>query len=62
MASQAHVAPVKLGSMYCGDPNCESCKLLRETEERISKDYENAGVSKGTIKLLDTTSGRTIDS
>ena len=25
----------ELGSMYCGDPNCEYCKQLREMEEQV---------------------------
>jgi hypothetical protein len=39
MASQLnsqHSSPAKpQGSPYCADPNCESCKELRETQERI---------------------------
>lgn len=39
MASQLNSQPRALtqpqGSPYCADPNCESCKELREMQERI---------------------------
>jgi hypothetical protein len=57
MTSQDHGASDKLGSMYCGDPDCKSCQQLRETEEQISRN-EDPEVSKST----DTISGRTIES
>ncbi len=27
----------KLGSPYCSDPNCESCKQLREAQEELKR-------------------------
>ena len=48
MVSQApqQVAAVKLGSHYCSDPKCESCKQLRETEERITRNNDGSRVAK----------------
>ncbi len=40
MASRpiSHVPPqIELGSPYCSDPNCESCKQLREAQEELKK-------------------------
>ena len=33
--SQANVLTKPQGSPYCADPDCESCKELREMQERI---------------------------
>jgi hypothetical protein len=41
MASQPTFEPQKhasqLGSPYCSDPDCQSCKELREAQEAISQ-------------------------
>jgi hypothetical protein len=29
----------KLGSPYCSDPNCESCKQLREAQEKLTQEH-----------------------
>ena len=34
-APEGHKQELELGSMYCADPNCESCKQLREMEARV---------------------------
>ena len=39
--------PTQSGSPYCSDPNCEYCKNLRETEERIKKSGAEYDKSKG---------------
>ncbi len=50
MASQLNSQPGSLtkpqGSPYCADPNCESCKELREMQERIRS--ENVVPQMGT--------------
>jgi hypothetical protein len=32
---QRHKQPEPQGSPYCSDPNCQSCKELREMQEAI---------------------------
>jgi len=42
----SHITQTPLGSPYCSDPNCESCKQLREAQEKVK-----AGSSPTTAKI-----------
>ena len=37
LAKASEESPLELGPSYCSDPDCEYCKELRETEDKMAK-------------------------
>jgi hypothetical protein len=72
MASQfnSHSAPITKpqGSPYCADPNCESCKELREMQERIRSENvvpqisaKTAGPETSRLTSRDGSAGNSVN-
>jgi hypothetical protein len=53
-APVSEVPQVELGSPYCSDPNCQSCKDLREAQEDV-KAESGGGFPFGTQFSRETT-------